>query len=118
MEFEQLCGSALCYVCHRHHGLMVTIKLNLVGLLAVVQMMETMSCEKLREMLCHLFPYPCKSRYTAITMMPRPPGLLGSLAFKWMTASNTTKLVVAAAGLAVLAASVAAVVTSRRRARG
>lgn len=80
------------------------------------QMMETMSCEKLREHLRALFPYPCTSRYTAITMMPRPPGLLGSLAFKWMTASSTTKAAVGAATLAVLAAGVTAAVVYKRRA--
>lgn len=80
------------------------------------KMMASMSCERLREVLCQLFPYPCKSRYTAITMMPRPPGLLGSLVFKWVTASSTTKAAVLAAGLAVVAAGVAAAVAARRRA--
>jgi hypothetical protein len=80
-------------------------------------MMADMSCESLRHMLRHLFPCPCTSCYTAITMMPTPPGLLGSLAFKWLTASTTTKAAVAAAGLTVLAAGVAAaVVVARRRA--
>lgn len=80
-------------------------------------MMETMSCELLQKHLRHLFPYPCTTRYTAITMMPRPPGLLGTLAFKWMTASTSTKAAVAAAAVAVLAAGVAAAVVVRRRAK-
>jgi hypothetical protein len=80
-------------------------------------MMATMSCDKLCEMLRCLFPCPCTTRYTALTMMPRPPGLLGSLAFKWMTASDTTKAAVIVAGLAVLAAGItAAAVVARRKA--
>jgi hypothetical protein len=84
-------------------------------LLLLLQMMESMSCEKLREHLRHLFPYPCTSRYTVVTMMPRPPGLLGALAFKWMAASPTTKAAVAAAALTVIAAGVTAAVMARRK---
>lgn len=78
-------------------------------------MMASMSVSELRGHLRHLFPYPCTCRYTAVTMMPRPPGLLGALAFKWATASSSTKAAVAVAALGVVAAGVAAVVVARRR---
>ncbi|WIA32467.1 hypothetical protein OEZ86_003287 [Tetradesmus obliquus] len=81
------------------------------------EVMAEMTPQTLQAMLCRLFPHPCRSRYTAITMMPRPPGLLGRLAFRWATASSSTQIAVAAAGVGVLvAAAAAAVVVARRRA--
>lgn len=87
-------------------------------LLRTLQVMAAMNPDSLRAMLCKLFPHPCRSRYTAITMMPRPPGLIGQLAFKWVTASSTTKAAVALAVAAVVVAAVAAVAVglTRRRA--
>ncbi|WIA12333.1 hypothetical protein OEZ85_012387 [Tetradesmus obliquus] len=81
------------------------------------EVMAEMTPQTLQAMLCRLFPHPCRSRYTAITMMPRPPGLIGLLAFRWATASSSTQIAVAAAGVGVLvAAAAAAVVVARRRA--
>jgi hypothetical protein len=87
-------------------------------LLLPLQVMAEMTPQSLQRMLCCLFPHPCRSRYTAITMMPRAPGLLGRLAFKWATASSSTQIAVAVAGAGVLvaAATAVAVAVSRRRA--
>lgn len=106
---HHLCPPVDLPLAHKHQTLSIHNK----------QMMATMSCAKLHEMLRALFPCPCKQRYTAVTMMPRPPGLLGSLAFKWVAASSSTKVAVAAGALTLLAAGVtAAVVLSRRRGGG
>eukprot|EP00882_Tetradesmus_deserticola_P013219 GHRQ01014016.1.p1 GENE.GHRQ01014016.1~~GHRQ01014016.1.p1 ORF type:complete len:535 (+),score=251.96 GHRQ01014016.1:49-1653(+) len=82
------------------------------------EVMAQMTPASLQDMLCRLFPNPCRSRYTAITMMPRPPGLLGRLAFKFATASSSTQIAVALAGAGLLVAATAAVAVaaSRRRA--
>jgi hypothetical protein len=92
--------------------------LLLLLLLLLLQVMAEMTPESLQKMLCILFPHPCRSRYTAITMMPRPPGLIGRLAFKWATASSSTQIAVALAGVGVVVAATAAVAVavSRRRA--
>jgi hypothetical protein len=76
-----------------------------------------MSCDSLKARLRTLFPYPCKQRYTAITMMPRPPGVLASLAFRFMTASTPTQLAVTGAGVAVLAAALGVAALRRRQQR-
>jgi hypothetical protein len=86
--------------------------------LLLLQVMAEMTPASLQAMLCRLFPHPCRSRYTAITMMPRPPGIIGRLAFKWATASSSTQIAVAVAGVGVLVAAAAAVgvAVARRRA--
>ena len=94
----------------------LSLCLSLPPPLPQAQMMASMSVSELQGHLRHLFPYPVTSSYTAVTMMPRPPGLLGALAFKSATASGTTKAAVAAAALGGVAAGVAAVVVARRRA--
>lgn len=50
-------------------------------------------------------------------MMPKSPGILGRLAFKFATASPVVQATVAVAGIGVVAAAIAAAVVARRRAR-
>lgn len=42
-------------------------------------MLEEFDTNSMRQALQRLFPYPCTSRYTAITMVPQPPGILQRL---------------------------------------
>eukprot|EP00879_Flechtneria_rotunda_P018339 GHRR01019236.1.p1 GENE.GHRR01019236.1~~GHRR01019236.1.p1 ORF type:complete len:223 (+),score=53.86 GHRR01019236.1:40-708(+) len=79
------------------------------------EVMAVMNPDSLHSMLRQLFPYPCRSRYTAITMMPRPPGLLGRLIFKWMTSSSSTKAAIAIAGAGLLVVAGAAGAAAIRR---
>ena len=44
--------------------------------------MEALNPEAMREAFRQLLPCPCRTRYTAITMMPQPPNLVQRLAFK------------------------------------
>jgi hypothetical protein len=84
------------------------------------QVLAELSAASLRARLRSLFPCPCRARYTTLTMMPRAPGLLARLAFRWAAASSGTQLAVGATTAAVLLAAAVAVGLSawhRRRAQ-
>eukprot|EP00877_Chromochloris_zofingiensis_P010305 jgi/Chrzof1/5528/Cz16g06130.t1 len=61
---------------------------------------------RVQQSLQQLLPYPCRCRYTAITMMPKLPGLLGRLAFK--LSSSPSSRYWTAVGAGTLAVGLAA----------
>lgn len=71
----------------------------------VPQVLGSLTPANLQAAARRLLPYPCRSRYTSITMVPRPPGLLQRLLFKLATLQGGSQMAVGGiAAAAVLAA--------------
>lgn len=77
--------------------------------------MSQMNPVTLRAALQRLLPFPCRSRYSVVTMVPHPPGLLGRLAHRWACAGTAARTAVVCAALVGLVATAAAAVAARRR---
>lgn len=69
------------------------------------QVLGTLTPDNMLAAAQRLLPFPCKTRYTAVTMVPRQPNIFQRLLFKFAALSSEAQMAAAGAvGTAVLAA--------------